>query len=119
MASLNNIEKLIQMATIEHMYDMLQKLKNDISFNEVKNNLSCNEVINNIFDESLKKNDSTIVENELFCDEFSSPQNTYSEVINKNVSSDIELLTITIEGLVNKVITLENEINELKQITAH
>ena len=44
MASLNNIEKLIQMATIEHMYDMLQKLKNDISFNEVKNNLSCNEV---------------------------------------------------------------------------
>jgi len=27
MANLNNIEKLIQMATIEHMYEMLQKIK--------------------------------------------------------------------------------------------
>jgi hypothetical protein len=30
MANLNNIEKLIQMATIEHMYSMLQKMKIDI-----------------------------------------------------------------------------------------
>jgi len=33
MTSLNNIEKLIQMATIEQMYSMLQKMKNDISTN--------------------------------------------------------------------------------------
>ena len=33
MTSLNNLEKLIQMATIEHMYSMLQKIS-------INNNLS-------------------------------------------------------------------------------
>jgi len=114
MASLNNIEKLIQMATIEHMYEMLQKLKNDISYNELKNDISCNEGINNIFDESLKKNDSTIFDNGFCSNELLVSQINELKDINKQVSSETEILSITIESLVNKVISLEIEIKELK-----
>jgi DNA repair exonuclease SbcCD ATPase subunit len=39
MSNLNNIEKLIQMATIEHMYEMLQKIKNDINFNQLSDTI--------------------------------------------------------------------------------
>jgi hypothetical protein len=35
MTSLNNLEKLIQMATIEHMYSMLQKISNDNNINNL------------------------------------------------------------------------------------
>ena len=38
MTTLNNLEKLIQMATIEHMYSMLQKMKTDSVFNLDSNN---------------------------------------------------------------------------------
>ena len=31
--NMNSLEKLIQMATIEHMYSMLHKMKNDSVFN--------------------------------------------------------------------------------------
>jgi hypothetical protein len=115
MASLNNIEKLIQMATIEHMYEMLQKLKNDISYNELKNDISCNEGINNIFDESLKKNDSTIFDNGFCSNELLVSQINELKDINKNISYETEILTRTIESLVNKVISLENEMKELKE----
>ena len=37
MTSLNNIEKLIQMATIEQMYTLLQNMKNNIQINENEN----------------------------------------------------------------------------------
>jgi hypothetical protein len=36
MTSLNNLEKLIQMATIEHMYSMVQKMKNEFTINDVE-----------------------------------------------------------------------------------
>jgi len=114
MATLNNIEKLIQMATIEHMYEMLQKLKNDISYNELKNDISCNEGINNIFDESLKKNNSTIFDNGFCSNELLVSQINELKDINKQVSSETEILSITIESLVKKVISLEIEIKELK-----
>jgi hypothetical protein len=39
MANLTNIEKLIQMATIEHMYEMLQKIKNDITMNQLSDTI--------------------------------------------------------------------------------
>jgi hypothetical protein len=94
------------MATIEHMYEMLQKLKNDISYNELKND---------IFDESLKKNDSTIFDNGFCSNELFVSQITELKDINKNISYETEILTRTIESLVNKVISLENEMKELKE----
>jgi hypothetical protein len=50
MSSLNNLEKLIQMATIEQMYSMLQKMSENIN----NNTCSCNNK-NNVKDDDDTK----------------------------------------------------------------
>jgi hypothetical protein len=62
MTSLNNLEKLIQMATIEHMYSMLNKMKNDSVFNLDNNNSAVDISLNSSVMSSLE-NDNKCLQN--------------------------------------------------------
>ena len=94
MTSLDNIEKLIQMATIEHMYSMLQKMsdksninKEQQTFIDPSKNKNYDDIINNLTTMLLEiKNDN-----------------------NKNVNT-INILNI-------KVIQLEEELNQIRNNT--
>ena len=56
MTSLDNLEKLIQMATIEHMYSMLQKMTNNTNCDSTfSKNRDSDFSKNCITDEFLKK----------------------------------------------------------------
>ena len=103
MANLNNIEKLIQMATIEHMYEMLQKIKNDITLNQLSDT---------IFDSSSPLNSSN---NFLPPDD----DNYKNEVKNINdtisiIKSDNANMMKIIDTMLMRVYSLEVEIKELK-----
>jgi chromosome segregation ATPase len=103
MANLNNIEKLIQMATIEHMYEMLQKIKNDITLNQLSDT---------IFESSTPLNSSN---NFLPTDD----DNYKNEVKNINdtisiIKSDNANLMKIIDTILMKIYSLESEIKELK-----
>ena len=62
MTTLNNLEKLIQMATIEHMYSMLHKMKTDSVFNLDNNNSAVDTSFNSSVIASLE-NDNKGLQN--------------------------------------------------------
>ena len=62
MTTLNNLEKLIQMATIEHMYSMLHKMKTDSVFNLDNNNSAVDTSFNSSVIASLE-NDNKCLQN--------------------------------------------------------
>jgi len=106
MSNLNNIEKLIQMATIEHMYEMLQKIKNDITMNQLSDT---------IFDSSSPLNSSNNfsppenVNNNIYKDEIKDINDTIS-----SIKSDNANLMKIIDTILMKIYSLESEIKELK-----
>ena len=113
MTSLNNIEKLIQMATIEHMYEMLQKIKNDINFNHLSEN---------IFDTSNCSNNFLPPEN--YKNEVSELNETISIIKSDNtnimkiidtLSSRINCLELELQELKSKNDTLSSEIKRLNE----
>ena len=62
MTTLNNLEKLIQMATIEHMYSMLHKMKTESVFNLDNNNSAVDTSYNSSVIASLE-NDNKCLQN--------------------------------------------------------
>ena len=84
MTSLNNLEKLIQMATIEHMYTMLHKMKTDPVFNSNDNNISAVDI-------SLNSPDISTLEN-----------------VNKGLQITINTLINRISILENEIKDLKN-----------
>jgi hypothetical protein len=98
MTSLNNIEKLIQMATIEHMYEMLQKIKNDINLNHLSEN---------IFDTSNCSNNFLPPEN------YKNEVNELNETISIIKSDNTNIMKI-IDTLSSRINYLELELQELK-----
>ena len=94
MTSMNNIEKLIQIATIEHMYSMLQKISNNTKDDS------------NINDESIKKYNYDDVISTLTGKVYDLEQKCQS----KNYDNIIFTLT-------TKVNNLERELDEIKSNT--
>ena len=89
MTSLDNLEKLIQMATIEHMYSMLQKISNNT------NN------VNNTNNTNNTTTDSTISKN----------------CINDELIKKLQNYDAVISSLTTKVHNLELELEEIKSNT--
>jgi hypothetical protein len=101
MTSLNNLEKLIQMATIEQMYSMLQKMKNEFTKDAVeeKNNDQDNgPLLNEIAGLSNKFDNHNIY---------------YNEQI-KKYDAEIWKLSETIKFLSSKIEYLETDLTEIK-----
>ncbi len=101
--NMDNLEKLIQMATIEHMYSMLQKMKNDTQTKEY-----------NFSD----KNDSN-QNNDLVCsllNEIKMLKTELNENIKRN-NSEVQHLKETIGLLLGRTQQLENELSEIKNST--
>uniref|UniRef100_A0A6C0KQG8 Uncharacterized protein n=1 Tax=viral metagenome TaxID=1070528 RepID=A0A6C0KQG8_9ZZZZ len=103
MSSLNNIEKLIQMATIDHMYDMLKKIKNDININ------NSSQFDDNIFFEKEKDFSYTFDKSGL-----KDIYDSISVLENKNAN-----LLILLEQLNSKIFDLEKEIQNLKNVNVN
>ena len=103
MSSLNNIEKLIQMATIDHMYEMLKKIKNDININ------NSSQFDDNIFFEKEKDFSYTIDKSGL-----KDIYDSISTLENKNAN-----LLILLEQLNSKIFDLEKEIQNLKNVNVN
>ena len=100
MTSLNNLEKLIQMATIEHMYSMLQKISN--------NNLNLPELI--IPSKHPSFNDQNFNDQNLQTDTYTSDIKNITDlltVIQNNNQQNVE----TIVSLVLRVKQLEDELS--------
>jgi hypothetical protein len=89
--TMDNLEKLIQMATIEHMYSMLQKMKTDNSTN---------------FKESIISDENNLTEN-----------NHHTEKVSRRIDGEILQLTQTIKYMSDKTEQLENELNAIKNNT--
>ena len=100
MANLNNIEKLIQMATIDHMYEMLQKIKNDITMNQLSDT---------IFDNSRCSNNFLPPDNEEYKNELKDMNDTVSTIKTDNV----HIMKI-LDTLLTRINSLEVELKELK-----
>jgi len=107
--SIDNLEKLIQIATIEQMYSMLQKMKNDnfnnrfeeCYFSDKKYEQSSNALIDSLL------NDIKILK--ITNDE-------QTECLRRN-NSDIRKLLDTVKYLSDRIEKLENELNENKSNT--
>ena len=97
---MNNIEKLIQMATIEHMYAMLQKMKND-------NHLKCN-----FTDESKKRQDNhtDLMDIRRDIDSYC----TKAENSDKEIRSKISELNCKLNAFSDKMVHLITELAEIK-----
>jgi DNA repair exonuclease SbcCD ATPase subunit len=100
MANLNNIEKLIQMATIEHMYEMLQKIKNDITLNQLSDT---------IFDSSRCSNNFLPPDDDNYKNEVKNINDTISIIKSDNAN-----MMKIIDTILMKIYSLESEIKELK-----
>ena len=126
MTSLNNLEKLIQMATIEHMYSMLQKISNN---NNINNNLNLPELnipsskhptfndqrfnVQSLNDQSLNDknvNDKNVNDKNLQTDTYASDIKNITDLltdIQNNNKQNVE----TIVSLVLRVKQLEDELS--------
>jgi len=100
MSNLNNIEKLIQMATIEHMYEMLQKIKNDITLNQLSDT---------IFDSSRCSNNFLPPDDDNYKNEVKNINDTISIIKSDNAN-----MMKIIDTMLMRVYSLEVEIKELK-----
>ena len=85
MTTLNNIEKMIQMATIEQMYNMLQKMRSESNENNIINE---NNVDNNSDNDSINT--------------------CHAEVLNHNIKNVLKHV-LTVEALCNAVDTRSND----------
>ena len=110
--TMNNIEKLIQMATIEHMYAMLQKMKND-------NHLKCNFTDESDFtdeseftDESKKRQDNhtDLMDIRRDIDSYC----TKAENSDKEIRSKISELNCKLNAFSDKMVHLITELAEIK-----
>jgi hypothetical protein len=106
---MDNLEKLIQMATIEHMYSMLQKMKTDNSTN---------------FKESIISDENNLTENNSLIssilNEIKSLKteiNHHTEKVSRRIDGEILQLTQTIKYMSDKTEQLENELNAIKNNT--
>ena len=107
--TMDNLEKLIQMATIEHMYSMLQKMKTDNSTN---------------FKESIISDENNLTENNSLIssilNEIKSLKteiNHHTEKVSRRIDGEILQLTQTIKYMSDKTEQLENELNAIKNNT--
>jgi septal ring factor EnvC (AmiA/AmiB activator) len=96
MSSLNNLEKLIQIATIEQMYSMLQKMKNDFP-NEVS------DIVHSTTTSSTTTNNTTT----------SDIVTKLQMLLNENTNKTDHSL-ILINRLVEKINSLERELANIK-----
>ena len=120
MTSLNNLEKLIQMATIEHMYSMLQKISNDNNIN----NLNLPE-LNIPFSKHQTFNDQRFnvqsLNEKSFNDKNVNDKNLQTDTYASDIKNITDLLTViqnnnqqiveTIVSLVLRVKQLEDELS--------
>jgi hypothetical protein len=132
MTTLNNIEKLIQIATIEQMYGMLQKMKQDACLNTEPINKSNNEFntdttvqnLSYLVEELNQQNTTTSVHiKELYAkiDEHSSTNCNIKNDLDEfksTVTNIIDKLTKTIESYSIKINSLEYELQEFKSNTS-
>ena len=107
--TMDNLEKLIQMATIEHMYSMLQKMKTDNSTN---------------FKESIISDENNLTENNSLIssilNEIKSLKtdiNHHTEKLSRRIDGEILQLMQTIKYMSDKTEHLENELNAIKNNT--
>jgi len=113
MTSLNNIEKLIQMATIEHMYEMLQKIKNDINLNHLSENIfDTSNCSNNFLPPENYKNEVNELNETI---SIIKSDNTYIMKIIDTLSSRINCLELELQELKSKNDTLSSEIKRLNE----
>ena len=107
MTSLNNLEKLIQMATIEQMYSMLQKMKIDNDDNNKSQEPT---------EKCSNQNDALISallnEHNFFKDEISNLNQKF-----RKYDAEIWKLTETIKFLEAKIEYLETDLSEIKNNT--
>jgi len=106
--TMDNLEKLIQMATIEHMYSMLQKMKNETStnfkecnFSDEKYSTENNALIGSLLNEI--KNLKTEI-------------NDHTEKLRRN-NAEIWQLSQKVKYVSDKTEQLENELSEIKNNT--
>ena len=106
---MDNIEKLIQMATIEHMYALLQKMKNDNVINQPKEY--------NFSDEKYSSQNNSLIGS--LQNEISHLKQRISDINAVIMNHDDKLLISKEEywKLAMKVTDLEREINEIKSNT--
>ena len=121
MTSLDNLEKLIQMATIEHMYSMLQKMTNNTNCDSTfSKNRDSDFSKNCITDEFLKKihKYDTIIDSltvkvyDLEHTNCDSKNCITDELIKKIHNYDTVISTLSV-----KVNNLEKELEEIKSNT--
>jgi len=106
--TMDNLEKLIQMATIEHMYSMLQKMKNETSTNFKECNFS---------DETYSKENNALIGsllNEI--KHLKTEINDHTEKLRRN-NSEIWQLTQSLSFWRERTEKLDNELNEIKNNT--
>ncbi len=105
---MDNLEKLIQMATIEHMYSMLQKMKTETSTNFKECNFSDEKYStqNNALIGSLL-NEIKVLKTEI---------NDHTEKLRRN-NGEIWQLTQSLSFWIERTERLENELNEIKSNT--
>jgi hypothetical protein len=106
--TMDNLEKLIQMATIEHMYSMLQKMKTETSTNFKECNFS---------DETYSAQNNALIGsllNEM--KHLKTETNDHTEKLRRN-NSEYWQLSQTIQSLQVRIQQLETELNEIKSNT--
>ena len=115
--SLDNLEKLIQLATIEHMYSMLHKLKLDASNNIKDKDVFCLNKENKCFDEKYLTQNNDLINNL-----FTEIKNLNSEIIDhteklRRNNSEIWQLTQSLSFFKERTEKLEAELSEIKNNT--
>jgi hypothetical protein len=106
--TMDNLEKLIQMATIEHMYSMLQKMKNDNTDNFKECNFS---------DEKYSQQNNALIGSLLGeIKHLKTEINDHTEKLRRN-NGEIWQLTQSLSFWREKTEKLENELNEIKSNT--
>ena len=115
--SLDNLEKLIQLATIEHMYSMLHKLKLDASNNIKDKDVFCLNKENKCFDEKYLTQNNDLINNL-----FTEIKNLKSEIIDhteklRRNNSEIWQLTQSLSFFKERTEKLEVELSEIKNNT--
>jgi hypothetical protein len=111
--SIDNLEKLIQLATMEQMYNLLNKLKSNVNDEPDKNNI--NKENNRIITDNT--NDHTTQNTPIFTSHHMQILNSIVTQLQPNFNTMKNILAANVsqvDNMKSKISSLENEINKLK-----